>query len=167
MREYRIAFFTVDWNYELVENTLHGLKQYTGDHPEVQICVFDCFGKDQGNDKDRSEYAVFRLPDLTRFDGIIIQGNQIVLKDARRLVAEKVAEAGIPAISVGCEMEGCALLQFDNRQAEYEMTFAPQFDKIIDALLKARNPEKTPAGKTSAGKRKKAEPAAEKKSTQA
>ena len=120
--EHRIAFFTVDWNYELVENTLHGLKQYTGDHPEVQICVFDCFGKDQGNDKDRSEYAVFRLPDLTRFDGIIIQGNQIVLKDARRLVAEKVAEAGIPAISVGCEMEGCALLQFDNRQAEYEMT---------------------------------------------
>ena len=42
-----------------------------------------------------------------------------------------------------------------------------QFDKIIDALLKARSSEKTPAEKTSAGKRKKAEPAAEKKSANA
>jgi len=120
--EHRLAFFTVDWNYELVENTLHGLKQYTGDHPEVQICVFDCFGKDQGNDKDQSEYRIFNLPDLKQFDGLIVQGNQIVLKEARDLLAQKLAEAGIPAVSVGCEMEGCALLHFDNRRAEYEMT---------------------------------------------
>ena len=60
-RRFRIAFLTVDWNYELVENTLHGLLQYTVDHPDVQICVFDCFGKDLGNDKDRSEYSIFRL----------------------------------------------------------------------------------------------------------
>ena len=37
-----------------------------------------------------------------------------------------------------------------------------QFDKIIDALMKARAPEKS-----SAGKRKKAEPANAEKSTQA
>ncbi len=28
MRDYRFALFTSDWNYELVERTLHGLKQY-------------------------------------------------------------------------------------------------------------------------------------------
>ena len=28
MREYKIAFFTADWNYELVESTLHGLKRF-------------------------------------------------------------------------------------------------------------------------------------------
>lgn len=119
---YRLAFFTVDWNYELVEKTLHGLKQYTEDHPETQICVFDCFGKDLGNDKDRSEYAIFNLPDLSTFDGLMIQGNQIVYKDARAMVEKLVKDAGIPAVSVGCRMENCTLISFDNFQAEYGMT---------------------------------------------
>ena len=121
-RRYRIAFFTVDWNYELVENTLHGLLQYTVDHPNVQICVFDCFGKDQGNDKDRSEYSVFQLPDLSRFDGMLIQSNQIVLRDAWQQVESKILETGIPAVSIGCELQGCSLVYFDNVRAQYDMT---------------------------------------------
>ena len=117
----RIAFLTVDWNYELVENTLHGLLQYTVDHPEVQICVFDCFGKDLGNDKDRSEYSIFRLPDLSGFDGMLIQSNQIILQEAREEVERMVMESGIPAVAIGCELEGCTLVHFDNRKAQYEM----------------------------------------------
>ena len=119
---FRIAFLTVDWNYELVENTLHGLLQYTVDHPDVQICVFDCFGKDLGNDKDRSEYAVFRLPELSSFDGLLIQANQIILSDAREEVGQIVAQSGLPAVSIGCALEGCSLVFFDNRRAQYDMT---------------------------------------------
>ena len=116
---YRIAFLTVDWNYELVEKTLHGLRQYTRDHPNVQICVFDCFGKDLGNEKDRSEYAIFSLPDLKQFDGVIVQSNQIVLRRARDEVEARIAQAGIPAVSIGCEMKGCSLVYFDNEKAQY------------------------------------------------
>ena len=118
---FRIAFLTVDWNYELVENTLHGLLQYTVDHPEVQICVFDCFGKDLGNDKDRSEYSIFRLPDLSSFDGLLVQSNQIVLGEARKEVEQIIAYSGIPAIAIGCGLEGCSLVYFDNRKAQYAM----------------------------------------------
>ena len=52
---YRIAFLTDDWNYELVENTLWGLKSYVEEHKDVSLCIFDCFGKDVGNAKDDSE----------------------------------------------------------------------------------------------------------------
>ena len=117
----RIAFLTVDWNYELVENTLHGLLQYTVDHPEVQICVFDCFGKDLGNDKDQSEYGIFRLPDLSQFDGLLIQSNQIILQQAREEVERMVTESNIPAVAIGCELEGCTLVHFDNYKAQYGM----------------------------------------------
>lgn len=120
-KKYRIAFLTVDWNYELVENTLHGLKQYTVDHPEVQICVFDCFGKDLGNDKDRSEYSIFRLPDLAGFDGLLIQSNQIILREAREEVEQLVLDSGIPSVAIGCALEGCTLVHFDNRLAQYKM----------------------------------------------
>ena len=117
----RIAFLTVDWNYELVENTLHGLLQFTVDHPDVQVCVFDCFGKDLGNDKDRSEYSIFRLPELSLFDGLLIQSNQIILEDARKEVERIVVESGIPAVAIGCELKGCSLAFFDNRLAQYTM----------------------------------------------
>ncbi len=120
-RRTRIAFLTVDWNYELVENTLHGLLQYTVDHPDVQICVFDCFGKDMGNDKDRSEYGIFRLPELSQFDGLLIQSNQIILKEAREEVEQMVSACGIPAVAIGCGLKGCTLVHFDNRKAQYEM----------------------------------------------
>ena len=120
-KKLRIAFLTVDWNYELVENTLHGLLQYTVDHPEVQVCVFDCFGKDLGNDKDKSEYAIFRLPDLSGFDGILIQSNQIIWSEAREEVERMVVDSGIPAVAIGCELEGCTLVHFDNRKAQQEM----------------------------------------------
>ena len=119
---YRIALLTVDWNYDLVEKTFHGLKQYTEDHSDVQICVFDCFGKDLGNDKDKSEYAIFSLPDLKQFDGVIVQSNQIVLRKARADVERIIALAGIPAVAIGCELKGCSLIYFDNAKAQYAMT---------------------------------------------
>ena len=119
---YRIALLTVDWNYELVEKTFHGLKRYTEDHSDVQICVFDCFGKDLGNDKDKSEYAIFSLPDLKQFDGVIVQSNQIVLRKARADVERIIALAGIPAVAIGCELKGCSLIYFDNAKAQYAMT---------------------------------------------
>ena len=122
MRNYRIAFFTTDWNFELVETTLHGVKQFVEDHENVQLCVFDCFGKDIDSAKDYSEYAIFGLPDLRQFDGVLIQGNQIVLESARDALAKRVAEAGIPAVTVDCPIEGCTLVSIDNRAAQRDIT---------------------------------------------
>ena len=120
-KKFRIAFLTVDWNYELVESTLHGLMQYTVDHPNVQIRVFDCFGKDQGNDKDRSEYTIFQLPNLSCFDGLLVQSNQIVLRAAWENLEKQIVESGIPAVSIGQELKGCSLVFFDNSQAQYDI----------------------------------------------
>ncbi len=122
MKEYRIAFFTADWNYELVETTLQGLKQFAADHENVYLRIFDCFGKDLGNAKDRSEYAIFDLADLSRFDGVLVQGNQIVLKSARDALARRIVSSGIPAVTLDCPMEGCTLVGIDNRRAQHGIT---------------------------------------------
>lgn len=122
MRNYRIAFFTVDWNYALVEATLHGLKKYVNEHENVQLCVFDCFGKDTESAKDHSEYGIYNLADLSQFDGVLVQGNQIVLKSARDALGRRIARAGIPAVTIGSAVEGCALVNIDNERAQYDMT---------------------------------------------
>ena len=121
MRNYRIAFFTADWNYELVESTLHGLKKFVEDHPNVNLCIFDCFGKDQDTPRDKSEYGVFDLADLSRFDGLLIQGNQIVLNRVREKIASCIAETGIPAVTIDCPLDGCTLIGIDNRKAQYDL----------------------------------------------
>lgn len=122
MDKYRLAFFTADWNYELVETTLYGLKRFVDEHENVSICVFDCFGKDEGTEKDKSEYNIFNLADLKQFDGLIVQGNQIVLGSVREEISRRVVTSGIPAVSIDCPMKGCALINIDNEQAQYEIT---------------------------------------------
>ncbi len=120
-RKYRIAFLTVDWNYELVASTLHGLKQYVDDHKNVSLAVFDCFGKDQDNAKDKSEYIIFNLADFSRFDGLLVQGNQIVLQRVREELGPRILASGIPAVSIGCPIDGCTLIHIDNRAAQHDM----------------------------------------------
>ena len=122
MRNYRIAFFTADWNYELVESTLQGLKQYVDEHTNVQLRVFDCFGKELNSPTDRSEYAIYRLPDLQQFDGLLVQGNQIVLQPIREEISAQIQEKGIPAVTVDCPIPGCTLVGIDNQQAQYALT---------------------------------------------
>ena len=121
-RVYKIAYFTVDWNYELVDQTLHGLKEYADTHKNVVLRVFDCFGKDLDNAKDKSEYRIFDLPDLSSFDGAILLANQLILPRARNELVRRVDEAGIPAVSIGCPLPGCVLVDHDNRDAQKAMT---------------------------------------------
>ena len=122
MRNYRIAFFTADWNYELVEATLRGIRRFVDEHENVRLCVFDCFGKETDSPTDRSEYAIYDLPDLKQFDGILIQGSQIVRRATREALTRRVAEAGVPAVTLDCPIPGCTLVSVDNARAQYDIT---------------------------------------------
>ena len=121
MREYQIAVFTVDWNYELVESTLHGLKRYVDEHENVSLRIFDCFGKELNSAKDKSEYAIFDLPDMDQFDGVLVQGNQIVLQGAREALSRRIVESRKPAVTIGCKVEGCTLVSVDNEAAQHDI----------------------------------------------
>ena len=122
MRSYRIAYFTADCNYELVESTLQGLKQYVEDHPQVSLCVFDCFGTSRDATSNIPGYSIFDLADLDAFDGLLVQGNQIIPAEIRDHISRMVLQSRIPAVSVDCPIEGCKLIGLDNRRAQMEIT---------------------------------------------
>lgn len=54
----QIAFFTADWNYELVGETLRGVSAYLDSHPDVNVRVFDCFGIDETVIDDACVYEI-------------------------------------------------------------------------------------------------------------
>lgn len=117
----RIAFFTCDWNFELVETTLHGAARFAQDHQEVQICVFDCFGKEVANPRSMMEYGIYTLPDLEAFDGLLIQSNQIVLGEIRTRLEKRIDRVGIPAMAIDCPMKSCTLVGVDNYQSQKDI----------------------------------------------
>ncbi|MBQ1492142.1 MAG: GGDEF domain-containing protein [Blautia sp.] len=118
----RLAFFTVDWNFELVEMTLQGIQRFVEDHEGVQVCIFDCFGKDTETPKDMAEYLIYSLPDLRGFDGVVVQANQIVQKKAFEELGRRIEKVGLPAVSIDSPMDGCVTLGVDNYQAQKDMT---------------------------------------------
>ena len=113
----QIAFFTADWNYELVGETLRGVEAYLQEHPDVRVRIFDCFGMDKDNIEDRYIYEIYGLADFSRYDGAIIQAHQIVLKDIPAELEKRVRESGIPALSIGTELGQLPQIRTDDYTA--------------------------------------------------
>ena len=95
----QIAFFTTDWNYELVGETLRGVSAFLDRHPDVCVRVFDCFGIDEQVIDDSSVYDIYSLAELDRYDGVIVQTHQIVRKDVVEGLLRRLKEKRIPVIS--------------------------------------------------------------------
>ena len=118
----QIAFFTADWNYELVGETLRGVSAYLDSHPDVTVRVFDCFGIDETVIDDACVYEIYHLADLDQYDGVIIQTHQIVKKDMLDELAGRVKARGIPAVSIGAPLAGLPELGTDDRHDFEELT---------------------------------------------
>ena len=118
----QIAFFTTDWNYELVGETLHGVSRYLEDHPDVDVRVFDCFSIDEENLEDFDIYEIYRLADLDRYDGAVVQTHQIVFREVANRLERILAKKGIPAVTVGTPLGSMPLIKTDDYEAFRRIT---------------------------------------------
>ena len=123
----QIAFFTTDWNYELVGETLRGVKAYLEQHPDVNVRVFDCFGIDTDTIVDPLVYRIYRLADLEKYDGVVLQTHQIVNREEVDQLYGKVREAGIPAVTIGVPLGDLPLVRTDDFHA---------FHRIVSHLVR-------------------------------
>ena len=117
-----IAYFTADWNRELVSVALNAVVGYQEKHRDVYVQVFDCFSFDLYSDKDGNRYQIYDLPDLSLYDAVLVQAHEIMNTDVLRKLERRIAAQGIPAISVGASMEGCLNIGTDDYSAAREMT---------------------------------------------
>ena len=118
----QIAFFTTDWNYELVGETLRGVSAFLEEHPDVDVRVFDCFSIDEEGIRDSSVYEIYGLADLEQYDGAIVQTHQIVLREAADRVERLLRKRGIPAVTIGTPLGDLPLIKSDDYGAFYRLT---------------------------------------------
>lgn len=82
---------------------------------EANLYIFNSSGNwNSDKDYNAGEYNIYRLPDLTEFDGVILDLNHISSKKILQDVVQRVKKAGIPAISIGFPIEGLYYAGIDN-----------------------------------------------------
>ena len=111
---YHVAYFLSDWNYEIVNRFLTGVTRFQAEHPDTEVHVFDNPSKYGSLELDESAFAFFRLPDISNYDGIVIQGNQAWPGPFRQDLADHAHALGIPVVSINYLLHYATYIGTDN-----------------------------------------------------
>lgn len=112
----KIALITDGWKRYVTYAWVEGYRRYASEKQlDADLYIFQCFGnfnKDEGYNS--GEYNITRLPDLTTFDGIILDLANVSDSALKEEFLEKVRNSGVPAISLLEELPGLYYSGLDN-----------------------------------------------------
>ena len=115
----KIALITDGWERYVTYTWIQGYRRYTDEHPDdIDLYVFHSFGnfnKDQ--DFNNGEYNIFRLPDLSAFDGILLDLANIKLPSLKEEIITAARNADVPVISLLEEIPGLYFSGINNYDA--------------------------------------------------
>ena len=104
-------YFTFAWPAGILERI-----QETEE--EVSLNIFDSSGNWSHDEKyNEGEYNIFRLPNLSEFDGIILDLTNVEMESVIEEVVEKAEHAGVPVISIGKELSDFYYVGLNNKSA--------------------------------------------------
>lgn len=119
----KIALLADGWKRLITYAWIRGINAFNENHSEpIEICHYNCMGN-WSNDPvfNQGEYNIFNLPELNRYDGIIIDINTMKDTAQRHHLIEIVKKSGVPAISLGNFVEDLYYVGIDNRRAIRQM----------------------------------------------
>lgn len=119
----RIAFMSDGWHRLISYVTMNSMRDTFSDYEEdVILCQFNCFGNWSRDEKyNKGEYNIYSLPDLSQFDGVVLDINTIIDMAQVENLIRISKSAGIPVVTIGFEVDGCYYSGIDNKRPIYEM----------------------------------------------
>ncbi len=97
---YVIAVIVAGTDEEYQSSVLRGITEAAKEH-QFNVSVFASFGGVLSNSQyDSGEYNIYRLPDFSRFDGVVMLTNTIEDYDVRQNIHDAVRASGIPAVTL-------------------------------------------------------------------
>lgn len=112
----KIALISDGWKRMVTYAWVEGITKRIEEIGE-KVCVYqyNCFGNWIKDRKyNQGEYNIFRLPDLSRFDGVVLDCNFISEKQWRQEIQDIVGQVSVPVISIGFAVDGCYYVGIDN-----------------------------------------------------
>ncbi|MBR4145537.1 MAG: diguanylate cyclase [Lachnospiraceae bacterium] len=110
----KIAVMANGWNSENLSNFMMGLTDALPDET-ADFFVFQGYGTyGYPETAKRAEAVIYDLPDLTKFDAIIIFGPGLNFKEVINKIQKDADNAGVPVISIGLKHPGHYYIGADN-----------------------------------------------------
>ena len=114
----KIALISDGWKrlitYAWVQGIMDKIHEMNRD---VALYQYNCYGnwsKDELHNK--GEYNIYNLPDLSKFDGIVLDCSNIVDREQFDYVIKLLRASGVPVVSIGYNIEGFYYVSIDNKQ---------------------------------------------------
>lgn len=119
----KVALISDGWKQLITYAWVDGIMNFIHRSGEdICLCQYNC----QGNwSKDKlynhAEYNIYNLPDLKKFDGIVLDCNNISDKEELERLIGLLRDSGVPVVSIGYDVEGFYYAGIDNRKPIVEM----------------------------------------------
>ncbi|MCR4896674.1 MAG: substrate-binding domain-containing protein, partial [Lachnospiraceae bacterium] len=117
----RIAVFISAISLENQLKNVRGILK-AGKREGVLIYIFTCHLNFTARvESQEGTYNIYRLPDLSTFDGAIIMKDSIQYGPIADELERRIRSSGIPCVSIDQEIGGMKSVKLDNRSAQYEV----------------------------------------------
>ena len=119
----KIALLSDGWKRLITYAWVHGIMEKIREmDQDVALYHYNCCGNWSRDElHNKGEYNIFNLPDLSTFDGIVVDCSNIVDKEQLDRVVDMLRTYDGPVISIGYNIEGFYFSSVDNRQPVLEI----------------------------------------------
>ncbi len=114
----KIALISDGWKRLITYAWVQGIMDKIHElNQDVALYQYNCYGNWSSDElHNKGEYNIYNLPDLSKFDGIVLDCSNIVDKEQFDYVVEKLRASNVPVVSIGYNIEGFYYASIDNRQ---------------------------------------------------
>ena len=117
----KIAVFTNGWNDEYLDFALDGIRKRAAED-NVDVFIFLNYTSYDMAEKDlKAELNILNLPNLQKFDGVLLLGNTLATAGELDILCEKIEEAKVPAVCLEYETEKVDCIRTDNTTGMLEL----------------------------------------------
>lgn len=119
----KVAMISDGWKRLITYEWIDGIMRYIRESGE-DICLYqyNCHGNWSKDEKhNHGEYNIYQLPDLSEFDGIIMDCINMIDRKQFEKVVETIRESKVPTVAIASDVEGFYYVGIDNKKTLTEV----------------------------------------------
>jgi diguanylate cyclase (GGDEF)-like protein len=118
----KIAVFATGWASDILFHFMEGMRDELKNY-DADMYLFLCYATYGETENNRhGELNIFKLPDISKFDGVVIITNLIDFPGVAEDIVERCRKAGVPVLSHGRILEGIPSIVTDNMAGSRVLT---------------------------------------------
>ena len=119
----RVALFSDGWKRLITYAWVDGMMKFISESDEeICLCQYNCHGNWSHDEMhNHGEYNIYKLPNLSEFDGIIMDCTNISDKNIFNNLVDMIRKSNKPVVSIGNHIEGFYYAGIDNKKPIADM----------------------------------------------